>query len=720
MIARGLVLAAACCAVLGVAPRARARDLSLRAAGAYAGTEDSAGASSSAFRHSYQLTWARPVSSSIRYSLTLDYQEDIGSASAAGVTTPVRTRLVQPLATVTWRIDDVTLAGRYDYAYLGTYNSALGGMARRDLQTGGATATYMPSPTFLALLSADRYVAEDVEARAESSRDSFGTRIDWRFSKFRLIEQNHLTRYEDRASQATRLAYGPRGELQYSDSFANRLWVNASYGLGYTRSEDAIGGGTPGAVGVEELPTLAVSGRNELPTGPGTSPLVQNPALLDGDFTTSTGVAVGPDGASFWNVGVDMGRVLELDRFVVHVRSGEGAPVPSGGLVRWSVYTSDDGQRWIEAGAVSDRFDPGRSAYVVTFARSAARHFKVVSFGTNTLETYVTEVQVSVERALDARETRLTSSVDQVLKTSISGRPLEKVLLGYGNQANLHHSESSVGADAATRDLVQSFSATVGPFGPWTTSAMHTRRSATSSVRETARSVHSSASLRYVPIPPFDSTLTARTGTDEARGVRGTTHGLGLQNGLRLYREALRLQLGGEVARQIIEGRSSTDLVGGSGGVDVALTASLNLGARAAIQRAIAHTGASPGTEILPIARILQQESYSLEAQYTPAPKLQLGARLGYVETERRGSGLIQFYRVSWTPFQDGTLQLNTGFEQDIDPLTEREFRRISLLPRWNINRNASLDLNYNLALGKEPAGDRRQHSLFATLAISL
>jgi hypothetical protein len=146
-----------------------------------------------------------------------------------------------------------------------------------------------------------------------------------------------------------------------------------------------LDGAVTGLFGVDDLPA--------------DTQLMSRPSLIDGVLDDAAGgVAIGPLGASSQNVGLDMGTSVQAEELRVHVRTAAGGAVPSGGPVTWTVWTSADRQSWTAVQGGSQTFSSALSAYVLDFTPTEARFFKAVSFGCNTVDTFVTELDTLAAR----------------------------------------------------------------------------------------------------------------------------------------------------------------------------------------------------------------------------------------------------------------------------------------------------------------------------------
>ena len=467
---------------------------------------------------------------------------------------------------------------------------------------------------------------------------------------------------------------------------------------------------------VEWFPVSALNGITDVPSDTTLDPLVQNPALIDRNFVVSAGPSLGPDGASFWNLAADMGRVMEIEQFRVSVRDGNGNVVPSGGLVTWSAYTSTDGQRWIEVPVLSQSFDPRQSAYLVAFARNAARYFKVVNFGTNSLAAYVTEIQVYSVEGLQGDQVRYTTTLLQIGLGSVSARVLERLVLTWTGLANVTRGwvQTTI---ADNRDFQTTVSAVAGPFADFTTTFTSSWRSSSTAGFGDQSSLSNSILVQYLPIPRFEVSANLGAFRDQVNDVISNTYALNLSSRLRLY-EAMRFQLSGTLSRQYV-GPVITDYLGVGAWAEFDLLRDLRFTARASVTEAVASTGGTLPPDALLIPRPQQYQTYYGELRYFPSVQLNLQARVGWVATANGESGLLQNYRASWSPFMDGAIQINTAFEQDINLVDGRTFQRATIWPHWQINPWASLDLNYNYtSITRRDLPQSRLQSFFATLTL--
>jgi hypothetical protein len=231
-----------------------------------------------------------------------------------------------------------------------------------------------------------------------------------------------------------------------------------------------------------------------------------------------------------------------------------------------------------------------------------------------------------------------------------------------------------------------------------------------------------SGSVRFQPIPQYDTTLEARVSANRleqpSTSVRTTTVGASLANRFDVY-DTLGLSATGGINRQEFASGGSTDYLTASGYANAELRRDVTLRLEASAQRTVARHGEISAAEAsIPLVRIVTYEMYTAEARYRPTPLLALTLRVGWAAADA-GEGVIQSYRASWSPFPGGAVQLSFDYSQEVDPLTGQSFRRVAATPRWNINRHAALQLSYVNARGTGPT-PVRQENVFVTFGVTL
>lgn len=711
---RALVLAAlSALAAIGAAGTARAQqDLTGRAilSCRLFETDD---ARSSGFYETFNLKLDRAFSEAMRLRLSLRGEENQGSAENGAVQSSSSYRQLQPGARFEYLLPKVQLVGSYD---LSDTTSGYGDVSgKRQLQRSTETLSWTPDSLPLLTLAGEQRGTKDDLGGIDRKENFLSETVGYKWNHVGLSETGRYTTYDDAERSFSRKTY----EAQFYGSYENaafdgRLATTANVTGGFTRLEETAQNATSANFPV--LPAAVFWSQDDTPLEGRDKPLVAIRALSDRDLGTSAGISLGPDGSSYQNLAVDMGRFIALDLFRVTVRDAGKNPVLDGGLVRFDAYTSRDGIAWVPvAGGVRTRFVLALSAYEVDIPSTTSRWLKVVSFGTNAFETFVTEVEVFSHSSFGGMETRRTDTRYESGNVALTGRPFKNVTISYNGLFNDYGNTRSDGITFTNRDLDHLVSVLVTPVRRLDVQVRWEKRTVSAdSFNQAYTGLWGVAT--FTTNPNLITTLEASR-TDDENAQHVTTDTLRLHNYARFYK-SLDLSLDGGVARSTYQGvkTSSTFLTATS---YVQLTDAVKLTLSANYQTTAAEGDAS-GVVGLPPSRDVR---YYGEVYYRPGRQILLSARFGYAGGSF-ASGLTQSYRVEWYPFAGGTVGIGTVFDEDISSNGHyRRFRRIQILPHWTINRHAMLTVNYNdLSLRDEGlAGDATQsRSKLVTLNLTL
>lgn len=681
--------------------------------------DDATGSTSEYLRQSYSADFRRQVSYPISYRLSLRYQEDAGTVRAGGSDYDLRLRTLTPSAGLDWRTDAFGLTAAYRLNDEDRVDATAGASSSRTIERITLGLSARPFERGDATLGLDRLAYSS--ATTSTVDDRLGVTFRYTSPSLRVSSEGRVLRYEDALRGATRLSMGPRVTAAWSRAFGESAQVSTQYVLDAYRTEQTAQGSLPVSIPVELEP---LSGLQLVDNLPDDTPLMPaEPRLVDRSLDVSAGISLGPLGASFNNLGLDLGRVTALDELRIHVRSSVGAPVPFGGGVTWSVYSSLDGLHWIPVNANPAAFDTTLSAYVVTFASTSAQYFKAVNFGVNTVETLVTELQGFIHETFRPDETRVSSSVRQGLNLTATARPWSKAQVGYSGQLNANALSPYGGAARWSTDAVNTVTAAVGPYA----GLLYDAKVAQTTVRQpggySQDSTASNWAVQYRPIDRYQARLDARFALDEIRmssamePVRTVTLGASAGNEARLL-PTLDVSASAGLTRQRIVAGGTTDYLTAIGHARGPVLRDLELGLSATAQRILSRRGDTSAQTSVPLLRILTYQLYVADAQYRPSPQLTLHGRVGYADAGS-SAGVVQSYRATWSPFPGGSVQLAFDYSEEIDPLSGQSFRRASATPRWDLNAHATLQLSYNMAKGTG-ALPVKQQNLFVTFSLRL
>jgi hypothetical protein len=708
----GRLLAAMAAAALATSP-VRGLGADLKGQADLTWERDDVGLATSEYlRQTYFLDYQRQFSPPISYGLSLRYQDDQGTTEAEGLRRRLATRIVTPTAGLNWRLETFGLSLVYRRNDLRTTEQLQ--VASQVIERFAGQLWVQPFQDGDVTVSADELSYSSPAARTRDDR--LGINFRYASGALVLAEENRLQRFEDSISRLSRLSMGPRLRASYSTTFPGNGLVSGSYVLDYFRSEQQVRASAPTTVATELRPTMGLYVQDDLPLD--TPPMTPVPALLDRAFDASAGISIGTGGASFQNLGLDLGAFAPVDQVVVHVRSSAGVPVPYGGAVSWTAFWSQDGLRWTQLAGVTASFNDGLSAWQVAFESVATRFVKVVNFGVNSIDTQVTELQAFSHETFLPDRTLVSSTVRQAFGLNLAGRPWGPLLLSYAGTLNADALTPYGGGRRWYTSLTNQADATLGPFGAFSWRAGLGYNDARQPFSHSQSALAASAGALYKPIERFDASLDVRRTQDwieSAIQVATVTDSVTAATHLVVY-DSLRGLASVGMSRQQIVGAGTTSYFTTEAQLNANLTASLDVDLSASSQWTTSRVGDTSAQDVVPYIRIVNYQRYLSQWRYHPSPQLSLMASVGYLTTSGRG-GAIRSVTGSWYPFPGGTVQLNVSYGQEVDPLTGQSRQRLSFSPIWNVNRYVNLFMGYNVMTGSGvPTG--RQQNIFVTLSL--
>ena len=442
-------------------------------------------------------------------------------------------------------------------------------------------------------------------------------------------------------------------------------------------------------------------------------PAAPYPALNDGDLNTATAISIGPDGVSFQNFILDIGRIDRADEIRVVVRDAAGNPLRNGGgSVLWDVYTSQDGVIWTPI-AGDTTYSAPLSLYSITFTQTTGRWLKAVNFGANVDPTFVTEIQAYYHTEIVAGERRQGTQNAYNATTTISVHPIDRFTFTYSGLYSSIRQELSSRPLITTRDIEHLGSLQYDLTKRWTVRTELLKRDV-----QTFNGVDDGATgftgyLDYTPTRQLRTSLEIGKQEQTLDGTPFTLDTRALHVTAFVLR-SLSVMLDAGTQTQTISTDGSTaqrEFVNLSSNAQ--LTRRLRLLLTGSIQQTTTDS-TDPAVALLGPQR---DNRLTGDFIWRTGRELTLGVRLGYVSGQAL-SGFTQRYRAEWYPFADGTVSLGGAYEQDIDPTLNRKATRAIFNPRWLINRYATFDLNYTAVTTQFQSNTARQRSLFATLTL--
>ena len=671
------------------------------------------GASDEYFRQVYYLLWRRQVTDPITLRLTFRYQDDRGTLDTGEKIFSLQARQIMPAASLEYRLDTLYLLA----AWSRNDNEILDGETGRWMQRAYNQLTglgwYRPQEN----LEATWYVgqANNQAFGIDTRQRRAGVGFIGSWGGLRLEGAGQYQLYQDSQIGLTRSTLAPRLGVQYAVDGGRSYSFSARYNLEYfwVTQETQLAG--QGSVPSEIQPVVGLFVVNPIPIDTSATPMQPEPRLIDGVLEVSAGISLGPDGVSFQNIGVDMGRATTLDQLRVVVRGGSGQFVQFGGPVSWTVWVSQDGTRWIQVDEALARFDLGLSTYLVDFRPTVGRYFKVVNFGVNTVETLVTELQTFAAAPVSGATKRESNALRQTVGLSGMWRPWEKLQLIYNGQFDTNRATGFGRSPVWFSDLSNLFSANVGPFSGFTVGLSQTATRVSQPGGYLQASYFTMGYLAYQPVESAEARLEARYGIDRVEFRQTNTPSVGLSAYANPY-ESLRFSGSVLLSRQQIVDGGTTDFLSAGATAYIDILRDLELRFELAMQRTVQTSGDVSAQETVPLFRIVNYARTSVFLRYRPNSQLDLVAGIGY-SSSAQGSGLLQSYLARWYPFPNGSVHLDMEYREEVDSLTGRSYRQVSVVPRWNVNRFLQLQLSYNKIQGTGSVPISQQ-TLFAQLTL--
>lgn len=697
--------------LLGFARNIFAQDIGGRAQLNFQRT-DTEQANVSDFNQNYELRFRKRVTPSTEYRLFVRWQDDVAKTKQENRTDRTQTQLLQPSFDLLYQFSPFDLQAGFELTQ--TKNKADPGEDHL-LQQKRLFSRFSWRPEDLPrfVLQLDRKTNEDKKALVNTDETDLTTTTDYAYKAFKFLHSFQLNQFNDQVLNLTRNEYDNLGRVDYQDNFLrNRLNITGTYLVDYRERIEHAHTGTSISVPVELIPQKGLYSNDDSPLDNTDHPMVNTPSLIDRNLSSSTGINLGtPGGLSFQNIGMDLGRSLSADQIHVYARNSVGGLVPFGGPITWNVYTSSDGVHWtlIAAGA-STVFNPTFSRYEISFSPSAsAQFFKVVNFGVNSVEAFVTEIQIFGHDTFGAGEKKTTTNITQTGNLTTMVKPLEKVTLTYDGFFNTIKDEPENTPTFTSTEWTQGLSTLIEPFRFFSTTLRYQKRKRTLSEGQDQDSNFSSAVFNLFFLRNLDTSFAASRANEKIDKEKSSTaDAFLLHNGAKLYKN-WDVSLDLEYNRQKdFQEHQLTDRYSMIGTSFAQLTRNLTWSVNGTFQETSVSNLTNQRTK---------DTRVTTEFFYRPSQQINLAARWGYLKAEKQ-SGFLQRYKLDWMPFPDGAIQFTGTYELDRDTTSEQSLDRLSGLLRWNINRNAYWEVNY-VKISQKSIETTRTQSIFTTLNLN-
>lgn len=667
----------------------------------------------SGFRQQYDVRLSKALSEATRLRIFVR-ADDFRGTTEGVVRRDTGSRQIQPMADLL--VNTLNFHVQAHGELIDTESTTGTLRSERSIERTYGTVMWTPEKLPALALTAHRTVtseaAADVDLTDEYARAAL--QHEWRGLSF-TAEERYAHNGDPRRGY-DRVATTHAADLGYSAAYlGGKLSVTSGASVQLMNIDEKGTGEGGSSVPVLVPVNRALWSVDDTPLDSRDHPAAPNPALTDANTETATGISLGPDGVSFQNLVLDIGRVDRIDEVRVVVRDGSGNPLRNGGgPVTWDVYTSADGQLWTLVPQSRTEFSTALSLYVVTFDLQSVRWLKVVNFGVNLEATLVTEIQAYYHTAIGAGQNRSGTQNLYAAAATISAQPTRKLAVSY-TAAYARQRQELAGLPFFTTSDLEHIGAvqydllrTVTLRGQFLKRLVRTYAGR----NEDGDDVHVYADYR--PTPKATITLELGRQSQVLEGYDYTVDTRAVHfSGFMLQSIALTLDVGSQ--RQTVDAtgsvadRTYANLTG-----TIHLLPSLRTLITGTMQRTKSDS-LDPALQILGPAR---DNRVLADFIYRPGRPLQLSARFGYVSSESL-SGFTQRYHAEWYPFGDGTVSLGGSYDEDIDPAMDRRARRVLFNPRWMMNRWATLDLTYMAFTTTSSGFVQDNRTFYATLTLT-
>ena len=688
MFASRVGVAVALAAVLVTAVAAAQPVVAGRAIWSYVAVDDDSGALRG-FRQVYDANYDRTITDPFRLRLSFRGEGSDTTQTLFGADHKSNVWLLQPGGEVDYTLPKFNFQARYDLYDTKSTSDALSG-SRRTLR-GYESLVWSPDAAPSLTLQAFQNDDRDLLANLDTKEDRFLEDLTYLWRGFTFIQTAHYADFQMPQSAFDRKTLDLQGQVHYDNVRSDGRAAITAYAIAGATRIDETATGANAVVPTQVAISAASYSHDETPLDARDNPPIANFALIDGNFSARTDIGVGPAAPLYQNLVFDMGRVVGLDTFRVFVRDASGNLVPVQGLLRWDVYTSGDALDWTPIrGGAQTSFIFSLSAYEVTFAKTSSRYFKIVSFGTSSQEAFVTELQAFFHTELDRGATRRTDQRFVSASVDATVKPLSWLALRYYGLGNVYDTQQPDRPDYNSRDFDHQVWLYVNQDQPLNGNVRYERRTSTSGENPQDTLDGLWGYVQWVFHRNLQTSLEASR-TVEHGSVELTADTIRLHEYMRLYR-SIELSVDGGVQHEDFDSiQLQARHVFVNGVAYIQLTKAVRLILSTNWEK-VHYTG--EGTASLVDLEPVNTRYYG-EIWYRPSGQLLLSARLGYVKAPGVDAK-TNTYRVEWYPFARGTVGFGTIYDEDVETNgTYRRFRRIQFIPKWQMNRHLSLDVNY-------------------------
>jgi hypothetical protein len=508
------------------------------------------------------------------------------------------------------------------------------------------------------------------------------------------------------------------GRITYSDMFFNnRVSFNGSYNISHeetTTTASGIGGEVTSQISPSAGLSLVDDTFNPIALDP-------NPALIDGNTTTSTGVNIGlpPLGGntSLRQIGLDFVVTTEVNRLLVWIDRDLSSATTIANSFSWDVYISSDNLNWNHwAGPILPAsFGPFQNRFELDFPRVSTRYIKVVTkplspivFGSSSFPNiFITELQAFTAKTVEQQVKSRTTKLSHILNIDSRTRILNIPNLFY--ELSYYLNKSDPGQTTYTLSNGLSVNHRFNPI--FSGSARVAREDGTEEGEKRWAYVYN-ASIVATPLKTLRYNLIYSGRIEEIDRESTKNNSIFLQTNAALYK-GIDINLGEGINFSTLEtGQRQRNTIINFGTSIVphrAMTITLNYSDTTTDQSG----GGLPSTST-------STRRGNLSVAYRPFETLYLFSSWEILAEKGEKVQTTQNYGLNWSPFPEGTLQFNFAYNESILSENKQKSRLITPSLRWNITNRSFLDLSYHYIHSSSKLQKSESNGVSANLKIFL
>jgi len=562
---------------------------------------------------------------------------------------------------------------------------------------------------------------DDPRASVDTKEDYVFLKTEYLYRGLNAYYAGTYLRTDDDIRDVVSTQLSHEGKLVYATTFLDgRISLTTDNRVRMTELEN-----------VTQVPLPPFAGLSALDDTPLDGALAANPALTDGDKTTSAGLNIGYPGSagdfSRRNVGLDFLTPVEVSRLEVWVDGFGPANLPADitSSFSWDVYTSTDNLTWtVHATVPVAVFGPFDRRFEISFPAVTARYVKVVTRplsggvigSTNSSlfpNIFITEIQAFVDRTapeLKKKSTQVVQNYNLDVKVILFRSP--SLYYRFNGSYFQFDSGGQGGQSGQSRYNISNGLFFNHQLNPIFSASANTSFEVGTEQEETRTAAFYYASLGATPLKTLTNNLVF-SGNRQWLGATSTTSDtVGLYNTAQLYRG---------IDASLNLGASFTSNDEGGGNPSRRRDLFLNLGTGITPHPTLTLTGYYSGKLSRSSggsaggSRDTTENRADLGLSFTPFRTLSLSAAANIASETGKDTTVRHTYGLSWAPFPDGNLQFSFYYAQSHLP---ENSRIIQPTLRWYLSsrRRSYLEASYQVNTTKSDSLRTESNTFSATL----